>query len=26
VNRAERRGHPPQDHQPATRPDRRWGR
>jgi len=26
VNRAERRGHAPQDRQSPTRPDRRWGR
>jgi phosphate starvation-inducible protein PhoH and related proteins len=26
VNRAERRGQTPQDHKPASRPDRRWGR
>jgi phosphate starvation-inducible PhoH-like protein len=26
VNRAERRGHPPQDRKAPSRPDRRWGR
>jgi len=26
ANRAERRGHSPQDHQAPSRPDRRWGR